>query len=771
MRVALVGTYPPTVCGIATFTADVESSLVAAGLDVTVISVGRAGSAGVAIDKLDRDSYRRAAIAVADAGFDVVLIEHEFGIFGGDAGEFIIDFTERLRVPWVLTLHTVLSRYTDAQQGVVRRLCESASAVTVFTATAARMLVEQQLVPSNRVHVIQHGAPVELHSNHREVQARRHFSIEPNAPVMSTFGLLSPGKGIELALRAMVDIVAVRPDAMYVVAGQTHPEVARRDGEAYRHALLRMVHDLALDNHVVFLDRFLSVTELGQLLAITDVFCTPYVGSEQAVSGALTFAIAAGCPVVSTPYQYAVELLSGGAGTLVAFGNAKGLAAAVIDLFTLDEPTRRNARENAKAGATSLTWPAVGRALADVLAQTASSHIERRPLRLRERVAPAPSTLHLRVLLDDTAMLQHAESMIPRIEEGYCVDDVGRCLPVLADLARRCPPEVPLAHIAIARQLAFLRAAAHPLGNAMYNFMSWERRWLDLPHGGDHVGRAVWGLGELASRSTPQSGDAHDLMLRLLHDFEPAAASPRTLAYTALGVVAATEVDSELDELLERMRPTIQAWQLQRKRWPWFEPKLSYDNARLPEVMLRVGHRLDDAQLIAAGAASLSWLERLCRRGTHYRFPGHLGVEYGQDTRHSGDEQPLEAVAMADAHAALWAVTGAVHARVVVERSWSWFLGNNRLGAPMGDLTTGACHDGLGELEVNRNCGAESTLSFLRCWQTANRLEQPTDTIYECYLQTTATSLGACEPGTTSSPLWSSKPSRTSASPAVATGP
>ncbi len=374
MHVALIGTYPPTVCGIATFTADVEASLKGEGHQVTVIPVARDGSdCPIALTRDERASYARAAERVNQSGFDVVIIEHEFGIFGGAAGSYIADFVEALQVPVVLTLHTVLARHTWRQRQVLRRLLRRVAAVTVFTATARTLLSDMRLVDPARIRVVPHGAPTEMYETRDPADVRRRFGIEDDRRVFSTFGLLSPGKGIELAIAALADVVAVEPRATYVVAGRTHPEVQRHSGEEYRARLNGLVDSLGLAENVLFLDRFLTVTELAEVLSITEVFCTPYVGCDQIVSGALTFALAAGCPVVSTPYRYAKDVLAGGAGKLVDFDDSGAFGAAMLELLE-DGPAKSAARSAAQRLASEMAWPTVGKSIAGLLEEVRQPH-------------------------------------------------------------------------------------------------------------------------------------------------------------------------------------------------------------------------------------------------------------------------------------------------------------------------------------------------------------------------------------------------------------
>lgn len=733
MHVAIIGTYPPTRCGIATFTADVEMSLRELGVDVTIVPIDSetndadAGRDQPFIDSTDPQSYESAARWLDRSSVDVVLIQHEFGIHGGEEGAMLLRLTERLTVPYVVTLHTVLSHFSSSQAAVLGELCRRAGAVTVFTATARRLMLEQELAAAHSLRVVPHGAPVQLYQAVRSLETRNELGLPTTGPVLSTFGLLSPGKGLELTIRALPELVTEWPDLRYVIAGRTHPGVIRHAGESYRDTLHVLAQELGVEEHVVFLDRFLSIDEVASVLAVTDVFCTPYRNEDQIVSGALTFALAAGCPVVSTPYRYASDMLSGGAGIIVPLDDVEAFAVALQTVL------RHGARRDtallaAKNISAALSWPSVARTLVRVLEDAMRESSSAESVTVDRFTTAAPRHTHVRVLCDDSAILQHAALRVPRLEEGYCVDDAARLLPLCARWAG-APAEGEHWDVTTTRLLAFLRAAALGGSGAMRNFMTWNRTWLDVPHDGDHVGRTVWGLGELI-REESHVEEAVDL-LRVLVPRAATTPSSHNLAYTALGVIAADSREPEMaqnlgaiETALSRLRPG------KDPAWRWPEAELTYDSARLPEAMMRVGARTNNQQLIDDGVTIFRWFERLCTSRGHYRFPGHRGLRPGADLRLSGDEQPLEAAAMADAAMALRLVTGDAAAILMVERAWSWFNGNNRLGQKLGSVETGASRDALCELDVNRNCGAESTISFHRCaatWEDAThqlRLER-----------------------------------------------
>ena len=393
MRTAIVSTYPPRACGIGTFAADLRGTLLGvegisrADIVAIVSEPSQPQRRGLlsTIGQAARGDYVRGARTLGRLDVDVVLLQHEYGIFGGADGEYVLSFAEALAQPLVVTLHTVLSDPTPHQLSVLTDLCAQAELVIVMTHTAERLLVECGACPAEKIRVVPHGAPSRL-TTRASWHAAQPGGPQPLGPyarsdgrfLLSTFGLISPGKGLETVLEALPAMLERHPEVAYVIAGRTHPDVAHREGEQYRVMLEQRVLELGLADHVEFDDRFLSIDELSDLLAATDVFVTPYRNQEQIASGALTFAIAAGCGVVSTPYWYAQDMLESGAGRLVPFDDPAALADAVCAY--IEEPeTLVTARAEARRIGSSLTWPSVAEATAAVLREAHQLAPRRRP--------------------------------------------------------------------------------------------------------------------------------------------------------------------------------------------------------------------------------------------------------------------------------------------------------------------------------------------------------------------------------------------------------
>jgi glycosyltransferase involved in cell wall biosynthesis len=735
MRVGVVSTYPPRACGIGTFSRDLREALLGAdgvsAVDLVAIvredDVDEAAEVVTRIHQDQRGDYAAAARVLERRGDDVVVIQHEYGIFGGHEGVHILSLAAELRQPMVLTLHTVLSAPSVRQAETLRALCDRAALVCVFTETARRMILDARLVSPERVRVVPHGGPTELLPDPDAASRLARPPHRPGSPesrtigtdrlVLATFGLISPGKGIEMAIAAMPAIVARHPKALYVIAGQTHPEVAKLHGEEYRISLERLARDLDLADHVVFDDRFLNLEDLSSMLAATTIYLTPYRSREQIVSGALTFAIVAGCPTVSTPYFYAEDLLASGAGVLVPFDDPAALADAVIGL--LDDPQRlERTRSEARRVGAELAWPEVGRQTADVLREAVALG------QPNTRPHPPPATLprarasHLLTLVDDVGIVQHADGSVPLRSSGYCTDDVARLAIVALGLGRTTGAEA--YHRILARSLGFLRHAWSADDGGMCNFMSYDRRWLDRPHGGDHLGRAAWALGEVVAAEPVPALLGPSLIL--LREMLPALAEqrwPRTMAFAALGLARADPevIGGDSPDVLRDLAGRLA--QLQRANaspdWYWAEDLLVYDNARLAQALIAAGARLGDEEMLREGMRSLEWYAgELGIDDPFLQLVGHRGRRRGEPRPGAGDEQPLDAAALVEAEVEAFVATGdEARARHAV-RAFEWFLGRNRLQKSVYDFSTGGCHDGLGESEVNGNQGAESTLAYLQ---------------------------------------------------------
>jgi glycosyltransferase involved in cell wall biosynthesis len=369
-RLAIVSTYAPRRCGIATFSEDLRTALASAAPDVSVSICAVERDELAFPDEVETvirtdvaDDYRIAARRMAATGVDVVLIQHEYGIFGGPDGAHVLVLAQeltRLGVAYVVTLHTVVSNPSPGQAATVRALSEHAAAVTVFSPTAVRLLADNHIVPESKVVLVPHGAPEVLYAEAAAESPALRAALADAAgrPMVATFGLLGPGKGIETAIEALPSVARQHPEMRYVIAGATHPEQVRLHGERYREGLQQQVIELGLSDNVVFVDDFMSETDLAALLRRTDVYLTPYPNREQISSGTLTFAIAAGSAIVSTDYHYAKDMVRDDMGAVVPVNDPAAIGDALAGLFG-DSAALAEARAASALAGQRLSWPAV----------------------------------------------------------------------------------------------------------------------------------------------------------------------------------------------------------------------------------------------------------------------------------------------------------------------------------------------------------------------------------------------------------------------------
>lgn len=746
-RIAFLGNHPPRMCGLATFTGDLRSAVASAvpGAECFVLAMTEAGASHayppevwLQIPENDTRAYDRAAEFLGEVNADILSVQHEYGIFGDRDGERVLTLLESATMPVVTTLHTVLDRPTHGQFRVMEDVIRRSSRLVVMTERSKRILTSVHDVRADRITVIPHGIP-EIPTETSPAGHKAEFDAVGRT-VLLTFGLLSPGKGIEQAIRAMPAIVARRPDVLYLVLGATHPNILRREGEAHRNTLKRLAAELGVSDHVRFLDRFVDLPTLTRAIAAADIYLTPYLNEAQSVSGTLAYSFGMGKAVVSTPYWHAAELLADGRGILVPFTDPAAIAAAVVGL--LADPDRLRAmRETAYMLGHEMRWSRIGERYRDVFDQArleASRRVKPRQLQAVARmdgtgvvaqlrrgfssdggVVPAVNLAHLAQLLDPTGLAQHATLAIPDRAHGYCVDDNARGLILATQLTAGRTAPSPAGDL-FGITAAFVQHAWDAEVGRFRNFMSYDRRWLEAAGSDDSHGRAVWAIGTVAAKAVGASHRAW--AYGLLERAAPpvlALTSQRAWAFALMGIVESLAARPE-DLRLMRLRTAL-AERLydhlrgnRRPGWTWFEEVVSYDNARLPQALIAAGHQAGRPEWVALGMEALDWL---CRAQTaeagHFRPIGSEGFWRRDGERAVYDQQPLEAAATVGACLEAWRVTGDGVWLSEAQRAFAWFLGDNDLGQPLYDASTGGCCDGLLCDRVNGNQGAESTLAFL----------------------------------------------------------
>jgi glycosyltransferase involved in cell wall biosynthesis len=730
-KVAFLGDYLPRKCGIATFTTDLRCAVAAVfpAIQCPVVPVndlaeGYDYPAEVRFEIAEQDlpSYLRAADFLNISDVDVLCVEHEFGIFGGPAGSHVLALLRELRMPIVTTLHTVLREPNAEQRRVMRDLIRLSTRLVVMSERGREFLRDVYQAPVIKIDLIPHGIPDMPFADPNYFKDE--FAVA-GKQVLLTFGLLSPNKGIEFALRALPDIIREFPNVVYIVLGQTHPNLLREEGEAYRLTLERLAKDLGVQKHVVFFNRFVELEELMRFIGAADIYLTPYLTEAQITSGTLAYAFGAGNAVVSTPYWHAAELLTEERGKLVPFRDAKAIATAVVELLR-DDPLRHSMRKNAYKLGRDMVWSRVAQLYVKSFEQARHDHsfVGRKssPIKtLDEQPGQLPELKldHLFRMSDSTGIFQHASFTVPNFAEGYCTDDNARAL-VLALMLKRLGQGSPRIGECATAYTAFLNHAFDRDRQRFRNFMSFDRRWVEQAGSEDCHGHALWALGLCVAQAG--HGSFQMLAAQLFEQALPAAAdfvSPRAWAFTLIGI----------DEYLRRLsgdrrvtqfRELLTAKLMQRyadaadEEWHWFEDTVSYANAKLSHALILSGRCMNNSTLLDLGIKSLRWLIKIqISEAGSFRPVGSNGFYPRGKERALFDQQPIEAQATVSACIEAYQATNDAFWIAEARRAFEWFLGRNDLGLALYDATTGGCRDGLHMDRLSQNQGAESTLAFL----------------------------------------------------------
>jgi glycosyltransferase involved in cell wall biosynthesis len=738
-RIAFIGNSLPRRCGIATFTTDLQLAVLAhdPGNATSVVAMTDRGqsyayppSVRFEINQDRIADYRRAADFINAGGFDVVSLQHEFGIFGGSAGDHILGLLDRLTVPVVATLHTVLDKPNAEQRRVLEHIIARCARIVVMAEKGRELLVRIYGAPPEKLEVIAHGIPDYAFVGSEAAKARLGFA---DKAVILTFGLLSPNKGIEVMIDAMPAVLQSRPDALYVVLGATHPNLVREQGEGYRQSLVARAAALGISDHVVFLDQFVDRPTLLEYISMCDVYVTPYLNQAQMTSGTLSYSFGLGKAVVSTPYWHATELLADGRGILVAFGDAEATGREIAALLS-DEPRRLSMQVRAYAESRSMTWEqTAGRYLAAFETArrprpTETARIHRFVPSGEGRRLPPIALDHLKAMTDDTGLFQHAVHSVPDRSHGYCVDDNARGLLLSASLSEFDDNRLPEGMTAVFA--SFVQYAFNPDTRRFRNFMSFDRRWLEQQGSEDSHGRTLWALG-VCSRddpSEPRRKWARHLFEEALRVVE-GLGSPRAWAFTLLGLNAYCDISDDDFATQIRLRLAHRLLsllrQVQTPDWWWFEEGLSYDNARICEALIVAGRATGLTGYVESGLRTLDWLLAKQTSPTGlFRPVGTDGFAEVRQMPRAFDQQPVEAAATIAACLEAWKTTGDNRWQAAAAKAFAWFLGSNDLGEPLVDRATGSCRDGLHPDRPNENRGGESVVSYLLGLADMRRFER-----------------------------------------------
>lgn len=728
MKFAFISTYPPQKCGIGTFTNNLIKSIaenfgykeLIPNLYVVAISdkdppYEYPSEVSFVVNQNVQRDYVAAAKFINYNKVDACILEHEFGIFGGESGVYILSLVSRLEVPLIVTFHTVIREPTYIQKVIVQELSQRAEKVIVMSQKAVKFLLDIYNISEEKIEVIEHGVPVGKVFHRDAVREKFNFT---NKTVLLTFGLLSRNKGIETVIKALPKVVEKHKNVLYIILGNTHPKVVSRYGEEYREYLLRLVKEFGIEDYVYFYKNFLPEDLLMEYLYAIDIYITPYLNEAQITSGTLSYAIGAGAAVISTPYWHAQELLADGRGILFDFNNHEQLAKILIDL--LDNPEKiEQLRESATKYGNNLKWPKIGAKYIKTAKSAIAgfSYVEKQKKTILDPYLLPDFTLaHIKRLTDDTGIVQHAKYGIPNLKEGYCLDDNARALLMTAMAHHKNRSEDALRLMPI--YLSFVNYMQNEDGS-FRNFLSFNRNYLDKVGSEDCFGRTMWTLGFLIGKFPKDS--YHHLALDIFNKSLRYARNLkhiRGIANTIIGLahyLRRFPEDANVKDIMYELTYKLTGAYKKAKseNWKWFENILTYDNAIMPLSLLYASEVFISEEITNIALESTTFLESVTMKSEYLKPVGSKGWYPKGGVCADFAQQSIDVMGMVLLFFKAYQTTRDKTFLDKMFTSYLWYMGKNELNLPVYDFETGGCYDGLEEYGLNQNQGAESTISYL----------------------------------------------------------
>ena len=733
-EILFITSYPPRVCGIATYSQDLIKAVNnkfsnSLSIKVCALESGNAcysypDEVKFILDTSLARGYQELAQSInKDRHIKIVLIQHEFGFFRLQEQAFL-QFLFELSKPVVIVFHTVLPHPDEQLISEIQRIAAVCRSIIVMTHNSAGILTMDYGIPRQKICVIAHGTHLVPHLSEKFLKMK--YGLK-DRKVLSTFGLLSSGKSIETTLEALPAIVKTNPDVVFLVIGKTHPEVVKAEGEKYREMLEQKVKEYALNDHVTFINRYLALPELLEYLQLTDIYLFTTNDPNQAVSGTFVYAMSCACPIISTPIPHAREVLTEDTGIIFDFRNASQLADAVKRLLS-NEPLRRSISSNTLQKIVSTVWENSAVAHAMLIEKIAGNKITLKYNR------PVIILDHLIKMTTDTGIIQFSKINQPDISSGYTLDDNARALVTMCMYFKLTGKEENIHEIS--KFFSFIKHCLQPAGDFLnyvdkdYNFTSQNKRDnLD-----DANGRAVWALGYLVSlkdllphemiSEAETILDKSLLRISMVH-------STRAMAFVIKGLyynyhtIKSPENLALVKTLANRL---VQMYKHEsNEKWEWFEGYLTYANSILPEAMLYAWSLTGETIYKDIARSSLNFLlSQIFNENGIEVVSNKNWLQKGVEAEHFG-EQPIDVAYTIMTLSQFYDVFQDEDYRLKMETAFNWFLGSNRLHQIIYNPCTGGCYDGLEETHVNLNQGAESTLSYLMARLTMEKYE--TDTI------------------------------------------
>ncbi|WP_281323962.1 glycosyltransferase [Flavobacterium sp. IMCC34518] len=722
-EILFITSFPPRECGIATYSQDLIKALnnkFKNSFDIKICAIESDTERHHYQEPikyiLNTDQpnafYNLSEKINANSSIKMVLIQHEFGFFRKNEAN-LIQFLYKITKPVIIVFHTVLPNPDSSFKVNVQVIAQLAHSIIVMTHSAEQILKNDYEVDPNKITVIAHGTHLVPHSDKELLKAEYNLS---GKKVLSTFGLLSSGKSIETTLDAMPSIIKKNENVLFLIIGKTHPSVMKEEGEKYRTMLEAKIETLQLQNHVLFVNTFLPLTQLLDFLQLTDIYLFTSNDPNQAVSGTFSYAISCGCPIISTPIPHASEVLSDGAGIIIDFGNSKQLGEEVNHLL-LDKNLRNNISSKGLHKIAPTAWENSAIAHALLFEKTGNKNMN------LEYKIPEINLDHIKKLTTDFGMIQFSIINQPDIESGYTIDDNARAMVAMCEHFELTKDKTDLDYIKI--YLNFISSCLQENGSFL-NYVDEDGDFTEQNNETnleDSNGRAIWALGYLISLESILPTTLVEIAKStLLHATVNVSKihSTRAMAFIIKGLYYANSKEKStthigiIKKLANRM---VEMYKHESNAdWIWFESYLTYGNSILPEAMLCAYLSTGDTTYKTVAKISFDFLLSKIFKENSIKVisnKGWLLKEDNTDKQVIGGEQPID---VAYTILALSKFSIAFNNKEYSQKmkiAFSWFLGNNHLHQIIYNPCTGGCYDGLEDTYVNLNQGAESTVSYL----------------------------------------------------------
>jgi len=719
-EILFITSYPPRVCGIATYSQDLIKALnnkFSNSLSIKVCALESSdtnytypGEVKYILKTSITARYKELALNINnDNRIKIVLIQHEFGFFKVQEYTFL-QFLNELSKPVIIVFHTILPHPDIELKLKIKKIAAICESIVVMTNNSAQVLTETYNVPQQKITVIPHGTHLVLHLSKEFLKKKHGFE---GRKVLTTFGLLSSGKSIETTLKALPSIIKISPEVVFLVIGKTHPEVIKADGEKYREMLEQIVEDYSLQDHVIFINKYLPLPELLEYLQLTDIYLFATNDPDQAVSGTFVYAMSCGCPIISTPIPHAKEVLTEDTGIIFDFGNSQQLADGVIKLFN-DEQLGRNMSSNTLQKIVSTVWENSAIAHAMLFEKISGDKIKIR------YDLPDINLNHLKQMTTNTGIIQFSKINQPDISSGYTLDDNARALVAMCMYYKFTGDEESVFYIR--KYLSFIRFCLQPAGDFL-NYVDKDNKFTDqnkVTNLDDANGRAVWALGYIVSMKDLLPGEiisrANAIIQKTIPRIETMH-STRAMAFAIKGLYyyhSAIKSPGNLRLINTLAKRLVQMYKHEsNEKWEWFEGYLTYANSILPEAMLYAWLLTGETFYKDIAISSFNFLlsQTFNKNGIEV-ISNKNWLQKGQEAGHYG-EQPIDVSYTIMTLSKFYDVFLDEDYLLKMETAFNWFLGNNRLHQIIYNPCTGGCYDGLEESHVNLNQGAESTVSYL----------------------------------------------------------